>query len=138
MDRFTDGKWNGLKIRLKEFSTWFFLLYFSTLQHCIFMFVLVIVWLWGQFGINSLRFILTFFEIARTKWGWFQKTSKWTEGLFFLNCEKKSYYSGLIVWQISTKYKSCSLSHSTNLQTPSPFCFVFPYSRVPNKRPPAN
>ena len=98
------------------------------------IFVLVIVWLWGQFGINSPRFILTFFEIARTKWGRFQKTSKWTEGLFSQNCQRKSYYSGLIVWQISTKYKSSSLPHSANLNAPSPFCFFSLATKKKQKR----
>ena len=45
--------------------------------------VLVIVWLWGQFGKNSPRFILTFFKIARTQWGWFEKRQNETRVYFF-------------------------------------------------------
>ena len=60
-------------------------------QSCDFSnFVLVILWLWGQFGKNSPRFI----------------------GSFFPKSPSKSFYSALIVWQISTKYKSSSRFHT--------------------------
>ena len=36
----------------------------------------------GNFGKIDPRFILTFFEIALTSFGQFQKTSKWTSGYF--------------------------------------------------------
>ena len=52
--------------------------------------VLVIVWLWGQFGKNSPRFILTFFKIARTQWGWFEKRQN----------ETRVYFSQIARWAI--------------------------------------
>ena len=54
--------------------------------HC--LLVLVIAWVWGQFGINSPRFILKFFKIALTTFGRFEKLQNRTEGLFSQNCPK--------------------------------------------------
>ena len=94
--------------------------------------MLVIVWLWGQFGKNNPRFILTFFEIGRPKCGQFQKRSKWTEGLFSHKLPTNSYYSGLIVWNSRLVFllsdwslNFCRSSSFKSLIFHSPFFFFF-------------
>ena len=57
-------------------------------------FILVVTWLWKQFGKNSLVYFGVFQN--QCKWGWFEKHQNWSEGLFSQNCSKKLCDSWLI------------------------------------------